>query len=195
MDPVMPQSRSSQSRDRKRYAPEDPMRNVTITYSVIAIWAFGWLAGRFGFIPSLFVSVIILSPACFAWRMVSREQTIKRREFGYLGVITMLAIAASIFVVINWYETGMDRLAIFDREYHAFQRHVSGMPEYKNVEISYTHRKGGRVYLHGSVASRLSYDRLIQTIDWMIRNNDSGYYDGVEYPGKTNENGSSPDGA
>ena len=172
------------------------MRNVTIAYSVIAIWAFGWLAGRFGFLPSLFASVIILAPAFFAWRMISRKQTVKHRELAYLGVVTMLAVAASGFIVVKWYDTGMDRRAIFDREYHAFQRRVSTMPEYNNVEVSYTHRKGGRVYLHGSVANKDSHDRLIQTIDWMIRNNDSGYFDGVEYPGKTNENETeTPNGA
>ncbi|QDT65324.1 hypothetical protein [Calycomorphotria hydatis] len=172
------------------------MRNVTIVYSVIAIWAFGWLAGRFGFSPSLFASFIILAPMFFAWRMISRDQSIKRREFAYLGIVTVLAVAASVFIVLKWYDTGMDRRAIFDREYHAFQRHISTMPEYKNVEISYTHRKGGRVYLHGSVANKDSHDRLIQIIDWMIRNNDSGYYDGVEYPGKTKENeAATPNGA
>ncbi|MFN3149998.1 hypothetical protein [Bremerella sp.] len=172
------------------------MRNVTIAYSVIAIWAFGWLAGRFGFLPSLFVAIIILTPAFFAWRMILRDQVIKRREFAYLSVVTLLAVSGSVFIILQWYDTGMDRRAMFDREYHAFQRRVSTMPEFRDVEISYTHRKGGRVYMHGSVANKLSHDRLIETIDWMIRNNDSGYYDGVEYPGKTNaEKTTIPNGA
>lgn len=58
------------------------------------------------------------------------------------------------------------------------------MPEYKNVEVSFTHRKGGRVYLTGHVANKDTHDRLLQAYSSMVRNNDSGYYDGVEYPGK-----------
>ena len=47
----------------------------------------------------------------------------------------------------------------------------------------------GRHYLHGHVANKDAHDRLLQMIEWMVRNNDSGYYDGVEYPGKSNETG------
>lgn len=163
------------------------MRIFALVYSAVAIWAFGWLTGTFGIWPSLFVAIILLTPAFFAWRMARPGRETKRREYGYLGVVTVLAIGASVFIVNTWYDAGMDRLAMFDREYHSFRRHVSSLPEYEDVEISYTHRKGGRVYLHGEVSNKKSYERLIQKIEWMVRNNDSGYYDGVEYPGKPDE--------
>ena len=163
------------------------MRKLAIAYSVLAIWTFGWFTGSFGLLPSLFASIIIFTPAAFAWRMVATDRTVKGREYAYLAVVTMLAVTASVFIVSKWYETGMDRLAVFEREIHAFQKHVATMPEYKDVEVSYTHRKGGRVYLHGTVTTQASHERLLQTIDRMVRNNDSGYYDGVEYPGKSDE--------
>lgn len=165
----------------------DSMRKFAIVYSAIAIWTFGWLVGSFGLWASLFASIVVFAPAVFARRMTASSCEIKLREYGYLTVVTVLAIVASVFVVNKWYETGMDRLAFFDREYHSFRRHVLAIPEYRNVEISYTHRKGGRVYLHGNVADKDSHERLIQTIEWMLQNNDSGYYDGVEYPGKSDE--------
>jgi hypothetical protein len=163
------------------------MRRWAIAYSVIAIWVFGWLAGRFGLLPSLFAAVVFFIPGVFAWRMVASKRTIKRREYVYLGVATVLALVATTFVIAKWHGAGMDRLAIFDREYHQFRNRVESMPEYKNVEVSYTHRKGGRVYLHGHVANKGSHERLIQLIEWMVRNNDSGYFDGVNYPGKSTE--------
>lgn len=164
------------------------MRRWTIAYCVIAIWTFGWLVGRFGILPSVFAALIFFIPAAFAWRMVTSNRTIRRREYGYLGLVTVLALSATVFVVAKWQDTGMDRRAMFDRDYHEFRDRVNSMPEYKNVEVSYTHRKGGRVYLHGHVASKDSHDRLLQTYEWMVRNNQSGCYDGVEYPGKPAEN-------
>lgn len=160
------------------------MRKATVIYSIIAIWIFGWLTGTFGGLPALLVAVILGLPAICAWRMTAMKRPVKRREYGYLIVATTLAVVGTAFLVVNWYSTGMDRLATFEREYHAFRRHVSAMPEYKNVEISYTRRKGGRVYLRGTVVGKVYHDQLMQTIESMVRNNDCGYYDGVDYPNK-----------
>ncbi len=148
------------------------------------MWIFGWLTGIFGFLPALLMAIVFTCPVFFSWRMTRGNRPVKRREYGYLAVVTMLALSCTAFFVIEWYATGMDRLAMFGREYRAFQRRVSSMPEYKNVEVSHTLRKGGRVYLHGSVVAKTSHDRLIQMSDRMIRNSECGYYDGVDYPGK-----------
>jgi len=90
-------------------------------------------------------------------------------------------------VVVKWHEAGMHRSVMFDQEIHQFKQLVASMPEYKSVEVSFTHRKGGRVYLKGHVANKDSHDRLLQTYGWMVRNNQSGCYDGVQYPGKAAE--------
>ena len=159
-----------------------------IAYSVIAVWTFGWLSGRFGLLPSFFPALMLFIPAVFAWRMLASSRTIKRREYAYLGLVTMLGIGGTRFVVAKWYETGVDQLAIFDREYHQFRNRVKSMPEYENVEVSYTRGKGGRdyrVYLQGRVANKGSHDRLLQMIGSMVRNNDSWYYDHLEYPGES----------
>lgn len=160
------------------------MRRITIAYAAVSMWVFGWLTGTFGFLHALLAAAIFTSPVFFSWRMITSNRPVKRREYGYLTVVTMLALSCTTFLVVGWYATGMDRLAMFGREYRAFQRRVSTMPEYKNVEVSHTLRKGGRVCLHGSVVAKTSHDRLIQMIDRMIRNDECGYYDGVDYPGK-----------
>jgi hypothetical protein len=160
------------------------MRRIKTVYAAVSIWFFGWFTATFGFLPALFITTIFASPCFFLWRMTTPNRAIKRREYFYLAILTTLAVAGSLFIVMKWFETGMDRLAFFDREYDAFCHQIATMPEYRNVEISYTNRKGGRVYLHGSVGTKYAHDQLIQIIDNMIRNNDSGYYDGIAYPGK-----------
>jgi hypothetical protein len=162
----------------------EAMRRITTAYAVLSIWFFGWLTATFGILPALLAAIIFASPAVFSWRMTTRNRPTRRREYLYLGILTALAAVSTSFIVVKWFETGMDRLTIFDREYRAFRSHIASMPEYKDVEVSYTNRKGGRLYLHGTVGTKDSHDQLIQLVSRMVRNNESGYYDGVEYPGR-----------
>lgn len=163
------------------------MRHWTISYSAIAIWMFGWLAGRFGFVPSLFAAIILLAPALVAWRMLVSKRETKRRDYAYLGVVALLAVCGTTYVISMWIETGLDRSAMFDREFHQFENYVSSIPVYANVKVSYTHRKGGRVYLHGNVSNKNIHDALLQNYEFMVRNNFGGCHDGVDYPGKPTE--------
>jgi hypothetical protein len=160
------------------------MRIAAIIYSIVVIWMFGWLAGTFSFVPALFAATILALPVLFAWRVSKAGYTPKRREFVYLATAVTLSVVATTFLLTMWYGAGIDRLVIFEREYQAFRREVAAIPEFAKVEVSYTHRKGGRVYLHGTVGSEYSHSRLIKMIEEMIRYGDSGYYDGVHYPGK-----------
>jgi hypothetical protein len=160
------------------------MRTAAIVYSVLVIWMSGWLTSTFGFFPALFAAIILGLPPFFAWRVSKPGYAAKRREFVYLAIASILSIAASTFLLTTWYGAGINRLVIFEREYQAFRREVAAIPEFANVNVSYTHRKGGRVYLHGTVASEYSHSRLIKMVEEMIRYGDSGYYDGVYYPGK-----------
>lgn len=163
------------------------MRKFATVYTAAAIWIFGWTTGVFGLVASSFLSIIILAPVVFSWRMATANCPIRRHEYGFLALTTLLAISSSVFIVVKWYETGMDRVAMFEREFHAFHRHIKTMPEFRNVDVSYTTRKGGRVYLSGRVATRLAHEELLRTIESMIRNNRSGYSDGVEYPDKSRD--------
>jgi len=103
------------------------MRHWTIAYLAIAIWTFGWLAARFGLLPSLFAAIILFSPVLFAWRMLISKRETKRREYFYLGVVALLAVCGTSFVVSKWVETGMDRSAMFDREFHQFKNRINGV--------------------------------------------------------------------
>jgi len=75
------------------------MLRWTIAYTSIAIWVFGWLAGRYGILPSFLAALIFFTPAVFAWRILASERTVKRREYAYLGLVTALAVVATTFVV------------------------------------------------------------------------------------------------
>ncbi len=168
------------------------MRYWTFTYTAASIWTFGWLAARFGLAYSFFAAAIIFIPAAFAWRMLDSNIAIKHREYLYLGLITLASVSASAFIVSKWFDAGLDRLIIFENEYQSFRDRVNSLPEYRQVEVSYTRRKGGRVYLRGHVINKDSHDRLIDLLETIVRNSDSGYYDGVVYPGKLTESSSKP---
>jgi hypothetical protein len=157
-------------------------RRATIAYVIISTWIFGWLTATFGVLPAIFAAFILVLPAFFSWRMIASNRQIKRREYCYLAILTALVVVGISYLVTTWFECGIHELVIFDREYRAFHRQVKAMPEYRNVEVSYTNGKGGRVYLQGVVATKASHDRLIQMIEQMVRNNKSGYSDGVTYP-------------
>jgi hypothetical protein len=174
----------SVERMRSWFAKNQLVSRISLAYLAVAVWAFGWLAATFGLGPSLFLAAILFAPAFFAWRMAARQQAIQQHEYAYLSIIATVAVAATTFLVIHWYGAGMDSLARFDREFRAFRRHVASTPEYRNVQIEYTHRKGGRVYMHGYVPSKFWHDLLIQDIESMVRSNFSGYFDGVHYPNK-----------
>lgn len=162
------------------------MRNLAIAYALIGIWTCGWVAGRFGLTSSLFVVTLLSVPALIAWPMLAQGRTTKLREYALCSA-TILAIGGTGVLISAWIENGLDRRAMFDREYRQFINYLSSTSDYKNVKASFTYRKGGRVYLHGYVPNKESHSRLIQKYERMVRNNNSGYYDGVDYPGKLSE--------
>jgi hypothetical protein len=80
-----------------------------------------------------------------------------------------------------------ERLAQFTREYEHLRKHITSMPEFRNVRLSSTRRRGGRVYMHGRVLDKEAHDRLMEAYKSLVHSNDAGCYDGVEYPGKPSE--------
>ena len=163
------------------------MHTFTIVWTIIATWVFGWLSATFGVLPSLFAAIILYLPSFAGWRLFASTERAKRRQYFYVGLVAMISVVASSFTVFSWYASGMDRLADFEREYYELLGYVASSPEYRGVEVTHTRRKGGRLYLQGHVADEKSHTRLIQLVDTVVRSNDSGYYDGVEYPGKPEE--------
>jgi hypothetical protein len=165
-------------------------RRLAIGYSAAAITFFAWLSHTFGLGPSILAAVIFGSPGFLVWRMASTDQPVKRREYGYLALLTLLALTGTGFLVDQWYGAGLDRLEIFEREYRSFSRHLATLPEYREVKTVFTRRKGGHLYLEGWVPSKESHDRLIRLIESMIRHNQGGYHDALYYPGKPKEQSS-----
>lgn len=159
-------------------------RRISIAYSVIAAWVFGWLAGTFGLLSSIFPVCILFIPSAIAFRILSSDHAATKREYGYFGVTVTLTIVATALFITHYFDTGMYRLAQFEREYRMFHSEVSSMPEYNQVELSYTRRKGGCVYLHGHVSSKAQHEHLLEKLERIVHNNDAGFLDDVKYPGK-----------
>ena len=85
-----------------------------------------------------------------------------------------------------------ERPVQFAREYEQLRRHITSMSEFRNVRLSFTRRRGGRVYMHGRVLDKEAHDRLMKAYQSLVHSNDAGFYDGVEYPGKPSETQSNP---
>ena len=85
-----------------------------------------------------------------------------------------------------------ERPVLFTCEYEQLRRHIASMPEFRNVRLSFTRRRGGRVYMHGRVSDKEAHDRLMEAYQSLVHSNDAGFYDGVEYPGKPSETHSDP---
>jgi hypothetical protein len=168
------------------------MRRLTIAYFICVIWLFGWLAGSFGLLPSLFASVITVFPAVVAWRMITSSPTIKRREYGYLGAVTLLALTTTSLLIGKWYDYELDGRPIFERKCSELQRRLAAWPEFRNVQVSNAFRYGGRLYLDGYVATKDAHDKLIGTYEWTFRNIGSELIDNVAYSGKPLGNATSP---
>ena len=160
------------------------MQTFIFCYTIAAIWVFGWMAGTFGLLPSVFVSIILFAPAFVGFRIINGEQNNQIRKIVYLSLVTMFSLAGSATIVHSWFDVGLDRSVILDREYLDFRNSVKSLPEFDDVDISYTNRKGGRVFLSGTVANKASHDRLIEKVERMVYNNHAGYHDGVDFPGK-----------
>jgi hypothetical protein len=155
------------------------MRILVVIYCAAAIWTLGWLAATFGVGPSLLIGFVLGIPGFVGWRMTRSVRQLLAREYVYLAILFSVAITGAGYVTTKWYSAGMDRLALFERESKEFRLAVANDPAFHDVEVSFTSRKGGRIYLHGSVASKAVHDRLIEMAKQTVRNNDGSYHDGV----------------
>ena len=158
-----------------------------LIYAIVLAWVFGWLTAYFGFIRALIYAFVLLMPLYVAKRIVYQEYRSTRMQLCSLALVALLSAGATAYAVAQSFENGLDKLLLLDREYQKFQDNVMTMPEFRNVTATYTHRKGGRVYLTGSVLTKHYHDRLIQSVDHYIRNAQSGYHDDVEYPEEPSE--------
>jgi hypothetical protein len=160
-----------------------PIRCAIIAYIISASWLFGWLTATFGLLRALVAGVILGLPSFFAWRMTVSKRPVKRREYGYLGVLTTFALVGTVLLIDILYGSGVDKVTIFERECRAFRRHIAEMPEFMNIDVTYIHNKVSCVRLHGAVATKTSHDQLMQSFLREVRYWDV-YDDDVDYPGK-----------
>ena len=156
------------------------MRSFAIVCTIATVGVFSWLATIYQLSTAGFHAFFFGLLACQAWRMALSKRQPTLRDYFFLAAAGILPSTLSVLFVM----ASGSRGHVLEREYISFARHIARMPEYKRVEATYTQRKGGRVYLKGHVPSKESHDRLIQIAEQMIQKNESGFYDGVEFPGK-----------
>lgn len=156
------------------------IRWLATFYLISAAITLSWVYSDFGN-PTLVVGCLMVSPGLLVlWRL--RKKPIGVRQRVDLAIAGTVAVVAISFLIFRSYDLGLDRHAKFEREYHSFLRKIANKPEYADIEVSYTHRKGGRVYLKGTVATKDLHDRLIEDFESTVHSNESGYYDGIAWP-------------
>lgn len=157
------------------------VRWLATFYLTSAALTLCWVYSTFGY-PALVVGCLMVLPGLLVlWRLRKEPIGVRQRvDFAIAGTV---AVGAISFLIFRSYDLGLDRHAKFEREYHSFLRKIANEPEYGAIDVSYTHRKGGRVYIKGTVATKALHDRLIEVFESTVHSNESGYYDGIVYPG------------
>ncbi len=86
------------------------------------------------------------------------------REFGFLLLLTVLVSGGGVFVISNWYDTGMDRMHAEDMRFDELARAARAEVEFRNIEFSTTNYKG-RYVIRGTVASQADLERFLALCD------------------------------
>lgn len=158
-------------------------------YAGALLWVFGWLTAVFGLWHAFLAVILVAFPLFVAVRMAKSDQSVRRREYVYLGVLTILALVGTGFLVLVWYDYGLHRPVAFQRDMWFLRRYLATKPEYEHVDVSYdTGFKGLglHVVLSGSVRTRKVHDELVEAVNRSFRYNDS-IRDGVMYWGRDKE--------
>lgn len=138
-----------------------------------------YVAGSFGFavwIGSVFnaalatiVFVILSVPAVVAVRMLLAKRSSKKRELAYLCITFATVLIGTGFLVRDWFDRRLDVHLAEVRHFEMARDELFGrirkQPRFSNVTLDYTMRKGGRVYIKGSVVSQADLDDLKQMAD------------------------------
>jgi hypothetical protein len=129
----------------------------------LAVWAgavvFAYHVFGSGLVIGL--SLILVLPFAVAARVCFQRQSIRKRDFVFLSIVTALAIGGSIYVVGYWYDKDMDRVHAADVRFELFTRLAREYPEFHKVEFSRgTTITKDRYQIRGTVASEADLDRL-----------------------------------
>jgi hypothetical protein len=161
-------------------------KTLSVSYAIAAAFAFGWLTAVIEFPRALIMAAFFFAPCFVAWKTFFSNKSVSRGEYSALAGATLLLSGASLFLVTQLFRNDVDKHVMFDRECRVFCRRLQSLPEYTNIDVSYSHMKGGTVHLRGKVADKDSYDRLIWFTRGLLLCQEMGasYADRVDYPGK-----------
>ena len=163
------------------------LKLFAVAYGLIAAFFCGWLTPQFEFYRSLILACFFGAPCLVAWTISTSNTTISLRTCVSLACATLLVACCSVFLTMNLYETDLDKKIAFDRVCAVFRRQVKSLSGYEQVDITYSHMKGGAVRLTGTVSNKELHDQLI----WMTRGlllsqeMTAGYRDNVTYPAES----------
>jgi hypothetical protein len=139
-------------------------RTIMIGLPVLVCVA-GFVAGFacvstvFGVSSAVVLSLLFAPTLAVSMRLFFRWPDVRGRELLFLAVLFSVTVGGAVFVVCDWYSTGMDRLHTEDLKWASFERLLRLDPAFQDVKVNLTDAK--HIYwASGTVASDAELDRL-----------------------------------
>lgn len=127
-------------------------------YFVLCCVALTFVTTVFGIGPAVGLSLLHALPFAVAVRIRARLYASRMRDFVFLAIASVAALAASTLLVQSWYAAGMHRRHAEDVEYAAFSRRLRQDPRFDDVELFVS---GKHVFwMRGTVAEEADLLRL-----------------------------------
>jgi hypothetical protein len=137
------------------------MVTVVVTLACLAPFAAAsvFVSRVFGLSNALAVSLLLIPPLVIAVRLRRRWPAVRGRELAFLAILLCVSSAGTVFVVWDWYATGMDRYHAEDVKWTEFEQLIRRDAALRDVRVNLTRRK--HIYwASGTVASEADLDRL-----------------------------------
>ncbi len=141
------------------------VRRMMIAVAILACLAlfvagFVFVALVFGLPEALALSLLLTPPLVVAVRLRRRWPAVRGRELAFLAILLCVASGGVVFVVWDWYATGMARYHGEDVKWTEFERLIRRDAAFRDVRINLTDRK--HIYwAGGTVPSEADLDRLM----------------------------------
>lgn len=150
-------------------------RNGTIFGGVLCIYFVTWCAVGayvlrvFGITCALGLSIVLILPLLVAFRLLVRWQRLGAHELVLLLTLVCVAVVTSTWIIVRWYDAGIDIWHHEDVECAEFKQLLKTEPAFRNVAIDVS--KGHFFWIHGTVSSQADLNRLRHlsrkySIDW-----------------------------
>jgi hypothetical protein len=141
------------------------VRRMWIATAIVAglalfVAGFVFVSFVFGLPGASALSLLLAPPLVIGLRLRRRRPAQSGRELMFLTILVCVALGGAVYVVWDWYATGMDRDHAEDVKWAEFERVIRRDSAFKDVRINLLDRK----HIHwasGTVAAEADLDRLV----------------------------------